>query len=128
LITSTLDTKRNLTIYTCKGQILAGEIMEAVKFFYDNSPSLNVIWDLTDADVSRISADEIRALASGVKRLAHSREGGITAIVSPSEVSYGFVRMYQIFAEIYSHIARIEAFRSKSEAERWISEQIGTSP
>jgi hypothetical protein len=120
LITSTSDTKKNLAIYTCKGQISASEIKEAVKSFYDNSPSLNIIWDLTDADVSRITADEIRTLASGVKRLAHSREGGKTAIVSPSEVSYGIVRMYQIFAEIYAHVAQIEAFRSRPEAERWV--------
>ena len=123
LITSTADTKGNLTTYTCTGKITASEIKEAVRSFYENSPSLNVIWDLTDADVSHLTANEVQALAIGVKRLAHSREGGKTAIVSPSEVSYGIVRMYQIFAEIFVHISQIEAFRSKLEAERWIGEK-----
>jgi len=121
LILSTADIKRNLTIYTCKGQISVDEVKKKVKSFYEGAPSLNVIWDFTEADVSSITADEIRALANGVKKLAHSREGGKTAIVAPEDISYGFGRMYQIFAEIYAQIADIQVFRSRSEAEHWFS-------
>jgi len=123
LILSTEDMKRNLTIYTCKGQISVDEIKKKVKSFYEGTPSRNVIWDFTEADLSSITADEIRALASGVKKLAHSREGGKTAIVAPEDISYGFGRMYQIFAEIYAQIADIGVFRSKLEAERWLSDK-----
>jgi plasmid stabilization system protein ParE len=121
LILSTADIKRNSTIYTCKGQISVDEIGKKVKSFYEGTPSRNVIWDFTEADLSSITADEIRALASGVERLAHSREGGKTAIVVPEDISYGFGRMYQIFAEIYAQIADIQVFRSRSEAEHWFS-------
>ena len=123
MIHSTADIKRNLTIYTCKGQISVDEVKKKVKSFYEVAPSLNVIWDLAEADVSSITAGEISALASGVKKLAHSREGGKTAIVAPEDVSYGFGRMYQIFAEIYAQIADIGVFRSKLEAERWLSDK-----
>jgi plasmid stabilization system protein ParE len=123
LILSTADIKRNLTIYTCKGQISVDEVKKKVKSFYEGAPSLHVIWDFTEADLSSITADEIRALASGVERLAHSREGGKTAIVAPEDISYGFGRMYQIFAEIYAQIAYIQVFRSRSEAERWLSDK-----
>jgi len=123
LILSTEDMKRNLTIYTCRGQISVDEIKKKVKSFYEGTPSRNVIWDFTEADLSSITADEIRALASGVKKLAHSREGGKTAIVAPEDISYGFGRMYQIFAEIYAQIADIGVFRSKLEAERWLSDK-----
>ncbi len=115
--------KRNLSIYTCRGQISVDEIKKKVKSFYEGTPSRNVIWDFTEADLSSITADEIRALASGVERLAHSREGGKTAIVAPEDISYGFGRMYQIFAEIYAQIADIKVFRSKLEAERWLSDK-----
>ena len=121
MILSTEDMKRNLTIYTCRGQISVDEIKKKVKSFYEDAPSQNVIWDFTEADLSSITADEIRALASGVKKLAHSREGGKTAIVAPEDISYGFGRMYQIFAEIYAQIADIQVFRSRSEAEHWFS-------
>ena len=123
MILSTADSKRNLTIYTCRGQISVDEIKKKVKSFYEDAPSQNVIWDFTEADLSSITADEIRALASGVKKLAHSREGGKTAIVAPEDISYGFGRMYQIFAEIYAQIADIQVFRSRSEAERWLSDK-----
>ncbi len=123
MISSTEDIKRNLTIYTCKGQISVDEIGKKVKSFYEGTPSRNVIWDFTEADLSSITADEISALASGVKRLAHSREGGKTAIMAPEDISYGFGRMYQIFAEIYAQIADIGVFRSKLEAERWLSDK-----
>ena len=121
MILSTEDMKRNLTIYTCRGQISVDEIKKKVKSFYEGTPSRNVIWDFTEADLSSITADEIRALANGVKKLAHSREGGKTAIVAPEDISYGFGRMYQIFAEIYAQIADIQVFRSRSEAEHWFS-------
>ena len=123
MILSTEDMKRNLTIYTCRGQISVDEIKKKVKSFYEGTPSRNVIWDFTEADLSSITADEIRALANGVKKLAHSREGGKTAIVAPEDISYGFGRMYQIFAEIYAQIADIQVFRSRSEAERWLSDK-----
>ena len=123
MVTSTADPERNLTIVTCAGQITAKEIMETIESFYANSPSLSVMWDFTEADLSRLTADEVRMVASDVKRLAHSREGGKTAIVSPSELSYGMVRMYQAFAEIYEQTAVVEAFRSRLEADRWINEK-----
>jgi hypothetical protein len=123
LILSTADIKRNLTIYTCKGQISVDEVKKKVKSFYEGAPSLNVIWDLAEADVSSITVGEIRALASGVKRLAHSREGGKTAIVAPKDASYGLGRMYQILAEIYAQVIDIGVFRSRSEAEHWLSDK-----
>ena len=97
--------------------------METIESFYASSPSASVMWDFTEADLSRLTADEVRMVASDVKSLAHSREGGKTAIVSPSELSYGMVRMYQTFAEIYEQTAIVEAFRSRLEADRWINEK-----
>jgi len=122
LIRFTTDTSRDLSIYTCTGELSADEIMKTVKSIYEGTPSRNIIWDLAESDVSSIKADEVRELARGVKRLAHSREGGKTAIVSPKDISYGIGRMYQIFAEIYVQSSQIEVFRSKLEAERWISD------
>jgi hypothetical protein len=112
-----------LSIYTCRGQLSVDEIMKTVKSIYDGIPSRNIIWDLAESDVSGITADEVRDLARGVKKLAHSREGGKTAIVSPKDISYGIGRMYQIFAEIYAQSAQIEVFRSKMEAERWVNDK-----
>jgi hypothetical protein len=123
LIRFTTDTSIDLSIFSCTGQLSADEIMKTVKSIYEGMPSRNIIWDLAESDVSSITADEVRELARGVKKLAHSREGGKTAIVSPKDISYGIGRMYQIFAEIYSQSAQIEVFRSKLEAERWVNDK-----
>jgi hypothetical protein len=123
LIRSTVDIQKNLTVFTCKGKISADEIMKTIKSFYGSTPSRNIIWDSTEADLSSLKGDEIRSLANYVKWIAHSREGGKSAIVSPKNASYGVVRMYQSYAEIYAQISNVEVFRSRLEADRWVSEK-----
>lgn len=97
--------------------------MKTVQVYYDDMPSLNVIWDLTEADPTSITAYEIRAMAKNVKKLSHSREGGKTAIISPKDISYGLSRMYQTYAEIFAQIINVEVFRSRLEAERWLGDK-----
>jgi hypothetical protein len=123
LIRSTVDVKKNLTIFAFRGQLSADELMKTVKSFYADTPTRNVVWDYSESDLSSLRLHDIQALVNVVKEIAHSREGGKSAIVAPKDASYGIGRMYQSLAEIHGEVFTTEVFRSRTEAEGWLSEK-----
>jgi hypothetical protein len=120
MIQSTTDPSLKLTIHRCTGQVAISEIAEVIQKFYESTPPLNVLWDLSHADVSAIRSGEIEALARAVGQSSHSREGGKNAILSPNDVSFGLSRIYQSFAEMKLQMTRTRVFRNEEEALEWI--------
>ena len=112
--------RHQLTLFTCSGKVLPHEIENKIKEFYDKQPTPNVVWDLSDADISGMSAVDVRQLAERTKQLAHSRKGEKTAIVASVDMPFGLARMYQTFAELAGQESQVEVFRSRKEALAWI--------
>ena len=119
MIRTKVDKSANLTVEICTGKIDIAEISEKVVEFYKSAPTMNILWDFTEADVSGIEADEIKNLADFAAGRTHSREGGKTAIVSPGDVTFGLSRMFQSFTELTDHPAEVRIFRTVDEAKRW---------
>ncbi len=121
MIQSSVDLSLNLTIHRCKGPVTAADIGDVIKKFYNTGqPTLHVLWDLSEADVSSIKTPDIEILVHGVVRNAHSREGGRNAIVSPNDVSFGLSRVYQSFAEMKDQMTSTRVFRTEAEALDWL--------
>jgi hypothetical protein len=110
-----------LTLFKCTGRVLSTDIEESIRAFYQGKPSQNVVWDISDAEISELSATDVRSIAETTKQLAHSRPGGKTAIVSAADMPFGLARMYQAFAELAEQKSHVEVFRSREEALAWIS-------
>ena len=121
MINKDIDSERQLTIHVLYGRILIQELSDAVKELYNSGPTLNHLWDLTEADLSQIRGDDLRKLATFVKRYAPARVGGRTALVAINDLGFGLSRMYEVFAEISDQQVEIKVFRSRKEAEKWIS-------
>jgi len=120
MIKSTTEPTLNLTIHRCTGPVAISEIAEVILKFYQSTPTLNVLWDFSGADVSSIRSGEIEALARAVAQNSHSREGGKNAVLSPNDVSFGLSRVYQSFAEMKIQTTQTKVFRSEEEAIEWI--------
>lgn len=124
VIHSTIDDGRDMIHHACKGIVTLEEIREKIQAFYQSTPTQNVIWDFTEADMSGTKTVEIDILAKSVQKMAHSREKGKTAIVTPQDLTYGLARMYQTFAEIIKGtISSIQVFRTLQEAKTWIEQK-----
>lgn len=120
MIRRKIDRDRDLTLNECVGKVCRREIEESIRVYYESEPTMNIVWDFSGADLSAIGASEIEDLAQKTKVMAHSREEGKTAIIAPTDISFGLSRMYQVFADMAEQIASIGVFRSAPEAEEWI--------
>jgi len=122
MIDSRSDLTRELTEYICTGIMDRAEITDAVDAFYADNPTPNVLWDLTDANLSALSAVDVQMVAEHTASRAHSRAGGKTALVAPTDVDFGMSRMFQTMIDNADHEASVRVFRSRDEATEWIDE------
>ena len=115
------DEKLNLTTFVCSDQVTATEIEEQVKVLYRGTPSLHALWDYTDADVSALSPADISGIAKFVKTASHSRAGGRTALVFPTEMLTNMAPLLESISEIEVPDAKIKIFNNLDAALAWIS-------
>jgi hypothetical protein len=113
--------KHQLTIYKCSGIIPTQELFDSAKFFFHSEPTLNHLWDTTDADLSQVKGNELEELAKLTKQYAPERAGGRTAFVAPDDLNFGLARMYATYSEITGFQVEMKVFRTHKEAEQWIS-------
>jgi len=79
---------------------------------------LDVFLDL-DKMTSLPESDQLRDVARAVDRLRAKVEWGSCAILATRDGVFGISRMFEVFAE--GLFARTCVFRTREEAERWLS-------
>ena len=121
-VTLELDPVSKITTATGRGRVMGSELLAALQGFYDNAPTLLALCDVSDADLSALSTDELVRIVQFTERRAAVRRGGRTAIAAPGNLEYGMARMYEILADAYAHPVAIRAFRTREEALQWLRE------
>lgn len=122
-ISSRVDESKRLTTFTGIGQISFEDVRNAIDSFYSGQPTLQVIWDLQNANTGGISSDEVDRIANLILKHGGIRERIKTALVAPSDVSYGLSRMLISVMEAKESLpARMGVFRTMEEAVRWLAE------
>ena len=124
-IISSHDRENSLTVYKVKGLLSAEEMIIAIKTFYTENMTFNVLLDLTEADLSLISTDEIIQIVREIRTYADARAGGRTALVFSTGLEYGLGRMSEAFYEMENIPIDIKSFRSLEQAEAWLGISIG---
>jgi hypothetical protein len=117
------DAEKDLTTIAVKGRIQTNEFIQALENFYQGEYTLNLLWDLTAADISEMEKHQMEEIISTAKKYAHLRPGGKTAIVTTRAVDYGISRMFEILAEIKNHPIRHHVFYDIKEAKNWLEMQ-----
>ena len=112
--------EKRLTVYKVKGLLSAEEMISAIKTFYTEYMTFNVLLDLTEADLSIISTDEIIQTVRGIRTYADARAGGRTGL------EYGLGRMSEAFYEMENIPIKIKSFRSLEKAEAWLGINISS--
>ena len=111
--------ENDLTIFQCSGEISIREILDSIDAFYSGSPTLNRVWDFTDADVSGFSTPEVNAIVGSSKSGRAGMVGGKVAIVAQSDVAFGLGRMAQAIGERGS-TDESRIFRTMQDASEWL--------
>ena len=79
-IETTQDLTRDLTIIVAAGKMKPEDFHEWTETYYRGTVTSLALWDLTQADLSALSPEDLRSDAIHTKALADARKGGKTAI------------------------------------------------
>jgi hypothetical protein len=119
-ITKKIDPENDLTVFTTTGKVSAGELVVAIRDFYENAVTSNVFWDFSGSDLSEIRVSDVTRIANLSAEYLDKRTSGKTAIVGPDDLSYGLVRMYKTIKDFNDLPFSTKAFRNVDEAYEWL--------
>ena len=115
---------KKLTICIASGELTFEDVSNAIESFYESTPTLNVLWDLSSTTTTNVTTGQVHQISELLERLRKSRKGGKTALVSPADITYGLSRMLQMLLDLTGDPLPVElrVFRDRKEAMQWFSE------
>jgi hypothetical protein len=118
-----ISCSKKLTINIIKGELTFDHVVEAVKEFYEEKLTKDVLWDLREGTWKNISDVHIRSIIAFIEKCekVEVRKGGRTAAVVPADIDYGIARTFQSYCEALPF--EVGVFRSMDEAIRWLTEK-----
>ena len=123
MIETTVETKRDLTILKCSGDLKEKELLDNLESLYGGSPTLYTLWDLSNSSMINISQVFVKKLFDFVKKKGSIRQSGKTAVVAPTDLEFGMARMFQIMSDTDIFPFEIKVFRHYEEATQWLFEK-----
>ena len=118
-----IDKNADLVVYTVKGKISAADIKEIIQLFYQGNVSKYVLWDITEGDLSSLTADDVQNIASTPREHSDKRKDGKTALVAAKDAIFGLARMFEIFTEHKNFPFETQVFRSIDDVKKWLFEK-----
>jgi hypothetical protein len=118
-----IDAAAGVITHTVVGDLGIDDVQQAFALrttLPDFKPGMRVLWDLCQANASRLSTDEIRQIAQRNKsQVKKAGVGYKVAFVAPRDIEYGLSRMFEMFSD--ETPVQIRVFRTTDEARRWLS-------
>ena len=102
--------------------VLAEKIVLAMLGHPDFQPGMPGLWDLRQADLSRINASALQDMAARNRNFAERRGTSRLGLLVDTDHDYGVARMYEVLGQL-PHL-EIRGFRDSGEAEAWLTESI----
>ena len=114
-------TDKSLTVITVSGVATCDEIILAFDNFIQNGVTPNLLWDYNDADLSKITDDDMKKIAEFAKTKAHLRKDGRTALLSSQDFEFGMLRKHEAHLKINQHTMPHCVFRDLGKAIAWLN-------
>lgn len=84
---------------------------------------LREVVDMTDAERVDFSSNRLQQLAIAASHHGPRFGGMRTAIIAPSDSTFGISRMYELLADAAGSPIAVAVFRSRDAAEAWLQER-----
>ena len=123
-VTYKIDKAAGIIRTKCTGPVTIEEVIEHFHVLERDPecPSrLDVLLDLSE-ETSVPTSGNLRDVTREIRRIRDTVEFGNCAIVACTDVVYGMLRMFQVFAEEYFRESYV--FRTVREAEAWLVSQL----
>jgi len=115
-----IDERKNLTIFTVTGAVTSYDIIKQVEKYYTGKITLFTIWDVSKANLSGISDEDLQRVADCGLKYSTARRGGKAAFVAPEDFSFGISRVFGTISEMRSMPIKIGSFRNFGDAKKWL--------
>jgi hypothetical protein len=119
-VTYRIDKSRGTIHTSCTGAVTLEEVLDHFRMLEEDPgcpARLSVLLDLRD-QTSIPTPDQLRHVSRAIKRVRHKVEFVNCAIVTGSNVLFGMLRMFEVFAEDY--FGKTHVFRSLKDAHAWL--------
>lgn len=110
----------DLTVFVVEQELSVEEQLAVLERFYEEGPSRDVIWDLSEMTGPRPEAHEMHSIVALLNRYRHLRQDGRTAFVGRKDLDFGMARMGAMLAETKDLPWQLEVFRSRAAALAWL--------
>jgi hypothetical protein len=122
-ITTSVDNDKQLTTHTVIGEVSFEEGMTTLKQFWEDRPTMNVLWDFRKGSLARVSSVDLERIVDYVAVHSEKRAGGKTAIVVLRDLESGLSRILDTLRDIRGVPFQFKIFRSMEEANQWLDEE-----
>ena len=122
-IKTDIDKSRDLTTFTVTGVLTFDEVMPVVEAFHTGDPTEYALWDLLEITDVHFTSEQVVTIAGYQQPVQEGKRAtGKIAIVAPEDHLYGLSRMLETHNELMEASYTIGAFRSKTDAYKWLDE------
>jgi len=122
-ITTSVDNDKQLTTHTVIGEVSFEEGMTTLKQFWEDRPTMNVLWDYRKGSLARVSSVDLERMVDYVTVHSEKRAGGKTAIVVSRDLESGLSRVLDTLRDIRRVPFQLQVFRSMEKANQWLDEE-----
>ena len=122
-ITTTIDRSANLTVNIVRGEVTVPGTVDFLAEYSKTEPTKCILWDFTEALLEHLTAHDVRAIAQEVRRYAHLRPGGKTAMVVSSQFGYGMGRVIDQTQSATDSPVEFRTFRDRAAALAWLAKE-----
>ena len=126
-VQTTIDAAAGIITHKVTGDLLIEDVQQAFAVrtgHPDYRPGMSILWDLSQANASRMTSSDIRRIAGQNK--ARLKKAGVpykAAFLAPRDIEFGLSRMYEMFAD--ASLVENRVFRTLEYARRWLSSTDG---
>lgn len=125
-IASMVNQKSNTIIRTVTGKLTVADIKQAFADSLshpDFKTNMHVIWNLNQADVSNVSANQLIEVVEYIRSNSDVRGADYKIIlVAPVDLSFGLSRMFEGYGNNLPE--SIHVLKNMDEAYRWIEDSM----
>jgi len=119
-IKSTTGSPNELTEHVATDIVTDEEMFACQTAFFESNPTRLELWDMSVADLSKITVEGLQRFVSRAARLGQARQGGRTAVITRTNLQYGLGRMAEILGEFESLPFALRIFRQRENAVKWL--------
>ena len=108
------------TTFLVRGETCRQDITGAIQTFFSKLVFTDVIWDLSEANISSMSRADFEAIARAAKAYEGIRGHAKTVFVASNTETFALVCMYTGLAAMAELDVDYSAFTALEHAERWL--------